>query len=178
MVLRHPQTRVYQPDRASRTACRTATHPADHNPEIPNANARNQRSPLDKQPPISAPRRRETAFRRRCARQGRDRQTVEAVARESRAGARLALLGHACWDHAESVAAFTRWRSSRAAGARPILSMHGSAPRGSVRLPKIRDCRRLTSRALEGCLARVAQDAEARQTFNPCICNGRRGTRG
>ena len=32
MVLRHPQTRVYQPDRASRTACRTATHPADHNP--------------------------------------------------------------------------------------------------------------------------------------------------
>ena len=42
MVLRHPQTRVYQPDRASRTACRTATHPADHNPhEIPNANARN-----------------------------------------------------------------------------------------------------------------------------------------
>src|SRR5450631_2929739 len=32
MVLRHPQIRVYQPDRASRTACRTATHPADHNP--------------------------------------------------------------------------------------------------------------------------------------------------
>ncbi len=29
MVLRHP-TRVYQSDRASRTACRTATHPADH----------------------------------------------------------------------------------------------------------------------------------------------------
>ncbi len=35
MVLRHPQTRVYQPDRASRTACRTATHPADHTPELP-----------------------------------------------------------------------------------------------------------------------------------------------
>jgi hypothetical protein len=31
MVLRHPQTRAYQSDRASRTACRTATHPADHN---------------------------------------------------------------------------------------------------------------------------------------------------
>lgn len=34
MVLRHgsqPGTRVYQSDRASRTACRTATHPADHN---------------------------------------------------------------------------------------------------------------------------------------------------
>ena len=35
MVLRHPQTRVYQPDRASRTACRTATHPADHTPRNP-----------------------------------------------------------------------------------------------------------------------------------------------
>src|SRR5450755_2578826 len=35
MVLRHPQTRAYQPDRASRTACRTATHPADHTPRNP-----------------------------------------------------------------------------------------------------------------------------------------------
>jgi hypothetical protein len=31
-------TRVYQSDRASRTACRTATHPADHNHELPSAN--------------------------------------------------------------------------------------------------------------------------------------------
>src|SRR5450755_327749 len=35
MVLRHPQTRAYQPDRASRTACRTAPHPADHTPRNP-----------------------------------------------------------------------------------------------------------------------------------------------
>src|SRR5450631_3173955 len=35
MVLRHPQTRAYQSDRASRTACRTATHPADHTPRNP-----------------------------------------------------------------------------------------------------------------------------------------------
>src|SRR5450755_2245121 len=35
MVLRHPQTRVYQSDRASRTACRTATHPTDHTPRNP-----------------------------------------------------------------------------------------------------------------------------------------------
>ena len=30
-----PQIRVYQSDRASRTACRTATHPADHIPHRP-----------------------------------------------------------------------------------------------------------------------------------------------
>ena len=35
MVLRHTQTRAYQSDRASRTASRTATHPADHNPALP-----------------------------------------------------------------------------------------------------------------------------------------------
>src|SRR5438874_5056758 len=41
------QTREYQSDRASRTACRTATHPADHTPRPTNANARNPPSRLD-----------------------------------------------------------------------------------------------------------------------------------
>ncbi len=40
-------TREYQSDRASRTACRTATHPADHTPQTTHANARNHRPPLD-----------------------------------------------------------------------------------------------------------------------------------
>ena len=47
------QTRVYQSDRASRTACRTATHPADHKPRPTNAKARNCDAPLDKRLSIS-----------------------------------------------------------------------------------------------------------------------------
>src|ERR1700733_5480083 len=52
MVLRYP-TRVYQSDRASRTPCRTATNPADHNPNHTNANARNPQHTLDQPLSIS-----------------------------------------------------------------------------------------------------------------------------
>ena len=44
MVLRYP-TRAYQPDRASRTACRTATHPADHTHEPTNAKCEKSTTP-------------------------------------------------------------------------------------------------------------------------------------
>ena len=53
MVLRQP-TREYQPDRASRTACRTATHPADHTPQPTSANAPDHRPRLDNHHSISA----------------------------------------------------------------------------------------------------------------------------
>ena len=53
MVLRYP-TRGYQSDRASRTADRTATRPADHtNPSTKHPHARNHRPSLDKPLSIS-----------------------------------------------------------------------------------------------------------------------------
>ena len=54
MVLRHP-TREYQPDRASRTARRTATRPADHTPTTTQRQMREiSQPPLDTRPSISA----------------------------------------------------------------------------------------------------------------------------
>jgi hypothetical protein len=47
-------TREYQPDRASRTANRTATHPADHNTHPQARPARNHRARIDKRLSISA----------------------------------------------------------------------------------------------------------------------------
>src|SRR5450755_890567 len=46
-------TRVYQSDRASRTACRTATHPADHTNPHGTQNARNSAPTLDRRLSIS-----------------------------------------------------------------------------------------------------------------------------
>ena len=47
-------TRVYQSDRASRTACRTATHPADHTLNPPTSERQEIRdAPVDKRLSIS-----------------------------------------------------------------------------------------------------------------------------